>query len=362
MGIEINIKRSPESRIKDVDFNNIPFGRVFSDHMFVVDCVNGKWQNARIEPFGSLQLHPATSALHYGQSIFEGLKAYRSADGTTQVFRPEKNWERMNLSAERMAMPSVPHELYMGGLNKLLELDEAWVPNTPGSSLYIRPFMFATDEYVGIKASDNYKFIIFTCPVQAYYSHPVKVLLSDKFTRAFPGGTGSAKTSGNYAATLHPVNLARQLGYDQILWLDGIEHKYLQEIGTMNVFAQIGDTIITPNISGTILNGITRDSVITLFKDAGITVEERPITVDEIMDAYNAGVLYDLFGSGTAATISHISHFGFNEQMYELPAIEQREYSNLVKEQLDNIKLGRVTDKYNWMHKIESTSQVENSF
>lgn len=357
--MEIKINKAQQTKIHEVDFNNIPFGRVFSDHMFIVDYIDGAWQDARIIPFGHLPMHPATSAIHYGQSIFEGLKAFRGIDGEALLFRPEKNWERMCFSARRMAMPEIPHDLFMDGITELLKLDNQWVPDTPGSSLYIRPFQFATDEYVGIKASDNYKFVVFTCPVQSYYSHPVKVLVADKYTRAFPGGTGAAKTSGNYAATLEPVNEAREQGYDQILWTDGFEHKYLQEIGTMNIMVQIGDTIVTPKISGTILDGVTRDSVLTILRDKGVTVEERDITIDEVVEAQNNGKLMDMFGTGTAATISHISHFGYKGQDYELPAPESRQWSNELKVILDDIKHGRVPDKYNWLYKISQSSEVE---
>lgn len=359
MNTNIKVTKTLESRINEVDFNNIPFGRVFSDHMFEVDYKDGKWQNPRIVPFGPLALHPATSALHYGQAIFEGMKAYKGENGVTQIFRPEENWKRMNRSANRMAMPEVPHEYFIDAVRMLLELDEQWVPNVEGGSLYIRPYMFATDDYVGIKASDNYKFVIFTCPVLAYYSHPVKVLISDDYTRAFPGGTGAAKTAGNYAATLYPVNLAREKGYDQILWTDGIEHKYLQEIGTMNVFAQIGDKVVTPKLSGTILEGITRDSVITILRDAGVTVEERDLTVDEVVEAQKNGTLLDLFGSGTAATISHISHFGYKDTMYELPPVEERKYSNLVKEELNAIKLGQKPDTRGWLYTINTEVEAK---
>ena len=359
MGVSIKITKTEQSRLATVDFNNIPFGRVFSDHMFVADYYGGAWHDARIVPFAPISIHPATSALHYGQSIFEGLKAYHAVDGTAQMFRPMNNWARLNRSASRMAMPEVPEELFKEGLTQLLELDQAWVPNTPGSSLYIRPFMFATDEYVGIKASDNYKLIIFTCPVHSYYSAPVKVLISDKFVRAFPGGTGAAKTSGNYAATLMPVQEARSLGYDQMLWTDGIENKYLQEIGTMNVFVQIGDKVITPNLSGTILEGITRDSVITLLKEQGVVVEEREITVDELLEAQSTGTLKDIFGSGTAATISHISHFGYKGKQYTLPPVEERAISYKVGKQLNDIKLGKTEDIYHWMYKVQAPVTVK---
>lgn len=359
MSHKIRIEKNTLSKINEVDFNNIPFGRVFSDHMFIVDYKDGEWNDPRIVPFGQIPMHPSMSAIHYGQAIFEGLKAYKDKEGNVQIFRPEKNFERLNLSAERMAMPLLPEDLFTSAINELLTIDKDWVPNTEGASLYIRPFMFATDEYVGIKASDNYKFVIFTCPVQAYYSQPVKVKIAEKFVRAFPGGTGRAKAAGNYAGTLYPVNLVKKQGYDQILWVDGIEFKYLQEIGTMNVFVQIEDTIITPSLDqGTILEGITRSSVIQLLKDWGIKVEERKISVDEVLEAYRNGKLKDAFGSGTAATISHISEIGYKDQSLKLAPIEERNISNRLKEELNNIKLSLTEDRHNWMYKINLTATV----
>lgn len=352
MKYDIKVTKTIQSRISEVDFENLPFGRVFSDHMFIADYQNGEWVDLRIVPFENIPTHPATSALHYGQSIFEGLKAYRNDNGDIQIFRPTKNAQRLNLSAARMAMPELPTDLFMQALDTLVSLDQEWVPNSEGSSMYIRPFMFATDEYVGIKASDNYRFIIFTCPVQTYYSAPVKVLISEKYVRAFPGGTGEAKAAGNYAATLQPVQEARAAGYDQILWTDGIEFKYLQEIGTMNVFFQIGGQVITPALNGAILNGITRNSIIQLLTDKGIKVEERNITVEELIEAHKVGMLEDAFGAGTAATITHISHMGYKGDTLALPNVEGRTLSHEIKQELEDLKLDRIPDRHNWIYKI----------
>lgn len=352
MKYDIKVTKTIQSRISDVDFENLPFGRVFSDHMFIADYKNGEWGDLRIVPFENIPTHPATSALHYGQSIFEGMKAYRSDSGDIQIFRPTKNAERLNLSAARMAMPGLPQDLFMQALDMLVSLDQEWVPTSKGSSMYIRPFMFSTDEYVGIKASDNYRFIIFTCPVQAYYSAPVKVLISDRYVRAFPGGTGEAKAAGNYAATLQPVQEARAMGFDQILWTDGIEFKYLQEIGTMNVFLQIGGQIITPALNGCILNGITRNSIIQLLADRGIKAEERNITVEEVLEAGRIGMLEDAFGAGTAATISHISHIGYKGETLTLPPVESRTLSHELKQELEDIKHDRIPDRHGWVYKI----------
>ncbi|CAN5450054.1 branched-chain amino acid aminotransferase [soil metagenome] len=355
MRYDIKVTKTNHSRIAEVDFDNLPFGRVFSDHMFIADYKDGAWFDLRIVPFEDIPMHPATSALHYGQSIFEGLKAYRSDSDDVQIFRPTKNAERLNLSAQRMAMPELPTDLFMQGLDTLVTLDQAWVPKSEGSSLYIRPFMFATDDYVGIKASDTYRFIIFTCPVQAYYSEAVKVLISDKHVRAFPGGTGEAKAAGNYAATLQPVMAARKNGYDQILWTDGYEFKYLQEIGTMNVFLQIDGKLVTPKLNGTILNGITRDSILQLMEDRGTPAEVRDISVDEVYEAYRNGQLNDAFGAGTAATISHISHMGYKGERLELPSIESRTLSHELKQELEDIKLSRTADSHGWVHRVGET-------
>lgn len=352
MKYDIKVTKTIQSRISEVDFENLPFGRVFSDHMFIADYKNGEWGDLRIVPFENIPTHPATSALHYGQSVFEGMKAYRSDNGDVQIFRPTMNAERLNLSAARMAMPELPVDLFMQALDMLVSIDQEWVPGSKGSSMYIRPFMFATDEYVGIKASDNYRFIIFTCPVQAYYTAPVKVLISDKYVRAFPGGTGEAKAAGNYAATLQPVQEARKLGFDQILWTDGIEFKYLQEIGTMNVFLQIDGKVITPALNGCILNGITRNSILQLLADKGITAEERNITVEEVMEAGKAGMLDDAFGAGTAATVSHISHIGYKGETLTLPPVENRILSHELKQELEDIKHDRIPDRHGWVYKI----------
>ena len=311
MKFKISINPVQNSRINTVDFNNLPFGREFSDHMFICDYKQGEWTSPRIVPTQNISIHPSTTALHYGQAIFEGMKAYKLEGGTPALFRPTKNIDRFNISAERMAMPAFPADLFLEALEELINLDKKWIPDQEGNSLYIRPFMFASDEYVGIKPADNFKFIIFTSPVGAYYPLPVSVWVTEDYCRAFPGGVGFAKAAGNYGATLNPVIKAKELGFDQILWLDGIERKYVQEIGTMNVFFIINDTLLTPGLEqGTILNGVTRDSTIQLARDMGYAVEERDISIDEILEAHQNGFLQDAFGTGTAATISHISAIG----------------------------------------------------
>ena len=353
MGYKITVEKAASSRIGEIDFNNLVFGKHFSDHMFVADYYDGDWHDCRIIPFQELSMHPAMSSLHYGQAIFEGMKAERDADGNPIIFRPLKNWNRFNISADRMAMPSVPQDLFMNAVDKLVSLDHKWIPDAPNSSLYIRPYMFATEKFVGIKPAERFTFIIFTCPVGAYYSRPVQVYIQDKYVRAFPGGTGYAKCAGNYGAVMQPVREIQKQGYDQILWLDGIHHRYLQEIGTMNIFTIIDGVIITPDTdSGTILDGITRDSMIRLAQDEGYLVQERDISIDEVVNAYHEGKLEDMFGTGTAAVISHIGTFHYKGEDYELPAMETRKVSTKLKERFINIKSGKAEDVFNWLHTV----------
>lgn len=361
MGYEINILKTENSRLSEVDFGNIPFGKIFSDHMFIADFFDNKWHNCRIIPFGNISIHPATSTLHYGQAVFEGMKAYKSIHNLPQLFRPQDNIRRMNKSAQRMAMTEIPEELFLKALNELVALEQDWIPTERGSSLYIRPLLFATEEYIGIKPAENFRFMIITCPVGRYYTRPVKVLMDDKYVRAFPGGVGIAKTIGNYAATLLPAKLAREKGYDQILWLDGKEFKYVQEIGTMNVFFIIDGKALTPSLeSGTILDGITRDSTIQLLKQKGIPVEERDISVSELLDAHARGLLEDAFGTGTAATISHISDIGYRGKNITLPPVETRLISEQIKEELEDIKVSKSPDLFNWVYKVETGVLINN--
>ncbi|MEO1052820.1 MAG: branched-chain amino acid aminotransferase [Bacteroidota bacterium] len=348
----ITINKINQSKISEVDFDHITFGKVYSDHMFIADYVDDVWKDFRIEPYEYLQLSPASPALHYGQSIFEGLKGYRSESGEILIFRPMANFERLNISATRMCMPQLPEEVYVEGLTTLLNLDQDWVPNKPGTSLYIRPFMFSADEYIGIRPSDNWRFMIITCPVGAYYSKPVKVKIETHYTRAIEGGTGYAKAGGNYGGAIYPAKLAQDKGYDQLIWTDGKEHKYIEESGTMNVMFMIDNKLITAPTGDTILNGITRDSVLTLAKDWGVEVEERKVSVEEVIAAAKEGRLQEAFGTGTAATIAQIQLIGHENDNYELPPVEGREFSNKVLQALDDIKTGKVEDKYNWVFKV----------
>lgn len=349
----ISVEKCKTSRLPEVDFDHIPFGKVFSDHMLVADYRDGEWQEPTIMPFGHLTMHPAMMALHYGQSIFEGLKAYKNGDGDAVLFRPEENFKRFNKSAERMCMAPVPEEIWLDGLYQLVKLDQNWIPTNSGSSLYIRPFMFATDEYVGIKPSDQYRFIIFTSPVGAYYSEPVSVKIEEHYVRAAAGGIGSAKAAANYGASLYPNKLAMEQGFRQLIWTDAKEHKYIEESGTMNVFFIIDGKIVTPSTDrDTILKGITRKSVIQLARDKGLEVEERPILVEEVVNAAKQGKLQDAFGAGTAATIAHISKIGYRDEIIDLPPVSERRVSNDLLKSLDEIRLGKVEDPYGWVVKL----------
>ena len=351
--VNIKITKVEESRINTVDFNNLPFGKFFSDHMFEMDFADGKWQTPTIVPFANLSLHPATSAIHYGQSIFEGLKAQKGENGEVLIFRPDMNAKRFNQSALRMSMEPIPEELFLEGLKALLDLDRDWVSAKEGQSLYIRPFMFATDDYVGIRPSEKYKFVIITSPVGAYYSEPVPVKIETYYTRAAQGGVGKAKAAGNYAASLYPAKLAAEEGYRQLIWTDANTHEYIEEAGTMNVVFVINDTVITPSEENdTILQGITKKSVLQIAREWGYTVEERKITVAEIIEALKAGTVQDAFGAGTAATIAHISLIGFEGVNYDLPPVETRVLSNRIKNHITDYKKGRVEDKYNWLMRV----------
>ncbi len=348
-GQKIVTQRTERSRLSGTDLTNIKFGRVFSDHMFVMDYADGDWGSPRIEPFGDITMSPASSVLHYGQSIFEGLKAYRSEDGGINIFRPQANARRMNRSAQRMCMPTVPEELFMDAMIELIRLDRDWIPEGEDSALYIRPFMIAADDYIGIKPSDTYRFMIFTCPVRGYYSEPVRVRIEMEYSRAFPGGTGFAKCAGNYAAALYPTKLAQEKGIHQQIWTDAVEHKYIEESGTMNVFFMIDGTLRTPDAGNTVLEGITRDSMIQLAKKEGVPIKVGKVAVEEVVDAARKGTLQEAFGAGTAATIAHIQSIEVNNDVFQLPPVDQRKVSNHLAALLDDIRRGKVKDEFGWL-------------
>ena len=347
MNSNIKLELTKNSKIDSVDFSNLPFGSVFSDHMFTCDYKDGKWQNLTIKPYGPIELNPSAKIFHYGQSIFEGMKAYKDAKGNTLLFRPIDNCKRLNKSAERMAIPQLPEAIFMDGLKKLLEIDTAWIPNNEGSSLYIRPFIFATGNGFHASPSTEYKFIIATSPSGAYFSGKVKVLIEEKYARAANGGVGFAKAGGNYAAQFYPTRLAIEKGYNQVIWTDDTSHEYIEEAGAMNIFVRINDRLITSPISDRILDGITRKSILQIAKDSGLQVEERKITVIEVIEAAKKGNLRELFGAGTAAVISPISSFGFKGEDFELPELENS-YASQLKKKITDIQTNKTEDPYGW--------------
>ena len=346
------IKLTNNSGLDQLDWDNLPFGKVFSDHMFSMRYENGEWQQPKILPFQDIKMSPATSVLHYGQSCFEGMKANRNKEGEILLFRPYDNARRFNASAERMCMPTIPEDVFVNQIKQLLDVDREWIPMRNDYSLYIRPFLFATDPYVGVKPSDTYEFIIFTCPVGAYYQNSVPVKIETEFTRAADGGTGFAKAAGNYAAALYPTKLAEKDGFQQLIWTDAKEHKYIEEAGTMNVMFVINDTVLTPKSSDTILDGITRKSVVDIARDWGFNVEERKIAVSEIIEAFEKGTIKEAFGAGTAATIAPIKSISFEGVNYELPEQNADSFSSKVLSYIDSYKRGEVVDKFNWIEKI----------
>jgi branched-chain amino acid aminotransferase len=351
--LKIAIDRVKTSRLSSVDFKNLVFGKTYTDHMFIADYREGEWKNLRIIPYGYMPISPATPAIHYGQSIFEGMKAYASADGKEAlVFRPLNNWKRMNISAERMCMPQIPEDLFMESLNTLIDLDRAWIPKEAGSSLYIRPFMFSADEYIGIRPSQDFTFMIILSPVGPYYSTPVKVKIETHYTRAVQGGTGFAKAGGNYGGSMYPAKLAQDQGYHQLIWTDGKNHEYVEESGTMNVMFVIDDVLVTPALSDSILAGITRQSVLDLARNWGMKVEERKVSVKELVSALEQGTVQEAFGAGTAATIAHIELIGYEGKNYTLPSVNERKFSNRAFAELESIKRGKSPDMFNWIHHI----------
>jgi branched-chain amino acid aminotransferase len=349
---DINITKVETSKLNDINLTNIPFGKYFSDHMLEVDYEDGEWKTPEIKPYQPLLLSPATAALHYGQAIFEGIKAYKNADGEAFIFRPYDNYKRFNISAERMQMPQVPEHIFMEGMRMVIEMDKNWIPQMEDHSLYIRPFMFSSDEMIGVKPSERYKFMILLSPTGPYYSEPMRIYVEEKYVRAVPGGVGYAKAAGNYGGAMYATAQAKGKGYDQVLWTDAYEHKYVQECGTMNVFFIIGNTAITPNLDeGTILAGVTRDSTMVLLKEMGFNVEERALSIDDIIDAHKAGILYEVFGTGTAATISFIKELRYKDYVMQFDVNSWKTAPSL-KTQLNAIRYGQAADTYEWMYKI----------
>ena len=347
----IRVQRVTASRLSEVDLANVAFGRVYSDHMLSARCEDGVWDEPRIVPFGDLSLHPATAVLHYAQAIFEGMKAHLTDDGIPVLFRPEENWRRMNRSARRMVMAEVPEEIFLGGIRELVRLDRGWIPANEHGSLYIRPFLFASDPYIGVSPSREYRFYVMTAPVGAYYEGSVDLYVTRKWIRAAEGGIGEAKAAGNYSASYYGMKEAREHGCDNVLWLDSKEHRFIEECGTMNMMFVIGDRVVTPPLGGTILPGITRDSAIRLLRDEmGRVVEERPVSIDEVAEAGEASALRECFGVGTAAVVTPVARLTGGGVEVRLPG--ETPLQDELRDRLTSIRLGRRPDPYGWVDRL----------
>lgn len=345
--MEYTIAISPQAERAVKETRSIPFGQQPTEHMFIAEYRDGKWQNSRIVPFSNLSMSPFALCLHYGQTVFEGIKAFLMEDGRINIFRPEKHYNRFIKSLQRMCMPEVPQALFTEALHQLVQLDAAWVPQDADGSLYLRPFMIATEERLGVKVADEYTFMIVCTPAYQYYAKPLKVKVEDTYVRAADGGTGSTKCGGNYGGAFYPTQQARQEGYDQVIWTDSKTHEMIEESGTMNLMFFIDNTLVTPALSGTILDGVTRDSLLTLARERGITVEERPIRYSEILDALETGKKVEAFGAGTAAVIAPIETIAIGGKHYNCYTGADATMYQLQKWLLE-IRKGTAPDTHNW--------------
>ena len=355
MDIRLELTKTPKE--KPQDETKLGFGHIFTDHMFAMNYDTGMgWHDARIVPYGDITLSPAAMCLHYGQEVFEGLKAYRRADGGIQLFRPDENYKRLNNSAKRMVIPEIDEEFMIEATKKLVEIEKDWVPHTDGASLYIRPFIIATDPYVGVRPADHYLFLIILSPSGAYYStglNPVKIYVENNYVRAVRGGTGFAKTAANYAISLKGQQEAHDQDYEQVLWLDGVERKYIEEVGSMNIFFVIDGEVITPELQGSVLPGITRKSALEVCKAKGIKATERRITIQEVADAYDAGKLDEVFGTGTAAVISPVGHLKWGDKVMTINDNKIGKISQMLYDTMTGIQWGKIEDTFGWTVKID---------
>ena len=349
---KITIEKAKNSKLDQVDFNNLPFGQELSDHMLVCDYENGKWQAPKIIPYQNISLDPSAKIFHYGQSIFEGMKAYKDEQDAIWLFRPLDNQKRLNISAKRLAIPELPEAYFMEGLEALLLLEKDWIPTVKDSSLYIRPYIFATGNGFHASPSDKYKFIIACSPSGPYFGGKLKVLIEQQYSRSANGGVGFAKAGGNYAGQFYPTNLAIQKGFQQVIWTDDTTHEFIEEAGAMNIFVRINDTLVTAPTSDRILDGITRKSIIEIAEGQGISVEIRSISVHEIVEASENGSLKEMFGAGTAAVISPIAAFGYKEKEFTLPELENT-FASKLKKQITDIQYNRSDDKFGWRHAVK---------
>lgn len=352
MVTEIRVEKAATSKINSVNFEHLPFGKIFTDHMFECDFVNGAWQKPVIKPYGPLQLDPSARVFHYGQAVFEGMKAYKDDDDNILLFRPHENYLRINISSKRLAIPEFPEDYFFEGLKTLLHLEKDWIKKGRGNSLYIRPFAIASEGAISASPAESYKFMIICSPAQSYYEEEVRVLFSEKYSRSADGGVGFAKAAGNYGAQFYPTSLAQKQGFQQIIWTDASTHEFLEEAGTMNIFFRIGDTLITAPSNDRILDGVTRKSVIQLAEDNNMEVEIRRVRVSEIKEAARNGSLKEIFGSGTAAVINPIAGFGHGGETFELPKLENS-YAAFFKEKLMDIQYNTgVDDIHGWCYKV----------
>ena len=348
----IPVERTTHSRLSTIDFNNLGFGNHISDHMLVADYKNGKWQDPIVMPFGEIPMTPAILSLHYGQAIFEGMKAFKNKDGELVIFRPQRHYQRLLKSMERMCMPAMSEEFFINSLNAVIKTDEQWVPTSEGSSLYLRPVVFATESRLGVKISDEYKFVVLTSPVGPYFSKPVRVKVEEQYVRAAEGGAGFAKCAGNYGGAFYPTQLAKEQGFDQVLWTDARDHKYIDESGAMNVMFVLNGKLVTPQLTSAILDGITRNSLLLLAGKMGLTVEERKISVAEIKEGFEKGTLAEAFGVGTAAVVSTIATINIGGKDYTLPVADSSSIQLRLKKKLEDIRHGYELDEFGWVYKI----------
>lgn len=348
----IPVQRVAKSRIKEVDFNNLEFGKYIADHMVMADFKDGKWHEPAIVPFGDILMSPAMLSLHYGQAVFEGMKAFYMNDGNINIFRPQRHHQRLNRSLDRMCMPQVSEEMFLQSLRALIELDREWIPRAEGSSFYIRPFMFAYEARLGVKVADHFKFIIINSPVAAYQAKPYRLKVEDTYVRTAEGGTGFAKCAGNYGGAFYPTQIAREEGFDQILWTDHKEHKYIDEVGMMNVMFVINGKLVTPKLTTAILDGVTRDTILTLAKDMGVTVEERRVSIDEIEAGLKDGSVTEAFGTGTAAVVAPIAVIKIKGNDLTIPVAGPDSFQLRAKKKLNDIRMGAEPDKHGWNYII----------
>jgi len=355
--VNISVTRTTHPKQRPND-NDLSFGTVFTDHIFVLDYEEGKgWHDPRIIPYENFAIDPASSVLHYAQAVFDGLKAFRGRDGAIRLFRPRKHAERLNRSCERLCIPELDVEMVLASFRKLIEVDHAWVPSKPGTALYLRPTVIASEAFLGVRPAKSYRYFLILSPVGPYYAegiNPVKILATDEYVRAVVGGTGEAKTAANYAASLYGAEVAKKAGYTQVLWLDGVQHRYLDEVGTMNIMVKIGDEIVTPPLNGAILAGVTRDSILTLMRDWGLKVSERPISIDEVFAAADNGTLAEMWGTGTAAVVSPVGELGYRDKKIQINGGKTGPLTQKLYDAIVAIQYGETNDQHDWTQVVKA--------